>query len=898
MPVKYKFKSATEYEVHTFDGLHISQSDLKEVIMKQKGLNSTTDLQITKEDTGHVYGKSDLIEKNTCLIIIRLPGPGSVNDNKRIAKTRPDPSLTAATAGPSTYLPARYSRPSAPSGATTSVENLAQVVDLSQVEAPEGDKIKAMIIQSRRNYETSTLSKPRGKGVRADGIVAPNYSCHNCLQVGDHLRKNCPSKHSVKKSSGIPNSFMRSVDGPAVPGAMITPSGHYAVSIIDHKAHLEETNKGGAQQEPPPKDLICCLCRGLLEDAVLIPCCGKAFCDECIRSHLLASDDHECPECMKKYVSPDSLIPNRSLRTSVTNFNNGLPTATLPEWHDCLSDAYDAQEDYDDAPVGVQQVAEEIGIPATPGTAATQLPNSTIPELEQQPVSISELEQQQVSIPELDHQQVSIPELEHKQVSIPELELQQVSIPELELQQLSIPEQVAAPLPSAQGTTMPAVYNKNIPPPGFDGMGPPFGFLMMPPPTQGPPPTQWQGPAPNRFQGTAYGPWAGPASMNVAKDLARHPIMRQEVIEDPLAAFEELQREKRDRERRMRPQRSHVGESRGRRTHGSTRYQERHRDDRFGRYRPQERPESRTRYQDQEPADGCYGRNRGQERPENRSRNQGQEPNDGLHRNRGQERPENRTRYQDREPADDRYGRNRGQERPENRTRYQDQDPVDGRHGRNQVRLQNRSRSRSRRFRSRSLSPKSRRAQSSFSISPSNHSQNQPPVRDRLGLPALKLVQNDHLVQNQARPESRSTGVSPKLRCASPCSIPPGHHSQNQVPTVRDRLGGPAPKLVQADHLAQNQARPESRSRSRSRRSRSRSVSPIPPNHQSQNRPPVRDRLGLPASKADLGRNQVSEQPKKSVRDRLGPPPLKSPSVGPANWPSKPRGPRGPRIWR
>jgi hypothetical protein len=31
-----------------------------------------------------------------------------------------------------------------------------------------------------------------------------------------------------------------------------------------------------------PESLKCTLCNGLLNDAVLIPCCGYSFCDECM----------------------------------------------------------------------------------------------------------------------------------------------------------------------------------------------------------------------------------------------------------------------------------------------------------------------------------------------------------------------------------------------------------------------------------------------------------------------------------------------------------------------------------------------------------------------------------------------------------------------------------------
>lgn len=37
---------------------------------------------------------------------------------------------------------------------------------------------------------------------------------------------------------------------------------------------------------------------------------------------MLESEDHECPDCHEKDISPGTLIPNRFLRNSVANFKN------------------------------------------------------------------------------------------------------------------------------------------------------------------------------------------------------------------------------------------------------------------------------------------------------------------------------------------------------------------------------------------------------------------------------------------------------------------------------------------------------------------------------------------------------------------------------------------------
>lgn len=49
-----------------------------------------------------------------------------------------------------------------------------------------------------------------------------------------------------------------------------------------------------------------------------------------IRGHLLDSEEHECPDCNEKDVSPESLIPNRYLRNAVLNFKNETGYAKRP----------------------------------------------------------------------------------------------------------------------------------------------------------------------------------------------------------------------------------------------------------------------------------------------------------------------------------------------------------------------------------------------------------------------------------------------------------------------------------------------------------------------------------------------------------------------------------------
>ncbi|XP_065341306.1 E3 ubiquitin-protein ligase RBBP6 [Cloeon dipterum] len=323
MSVHYKFKTALDFDTVTFDGLHISVGDFKKAVCQQKRVGKSTDfdLQVTNAQTKEVYADDGtLIPKNTSLIVARVP---LTAHQKRIWAREAAASSQA------------LNKATADDGLDHGHSRLARAVDLSRVDASEEDKIKAMMSQATSDYDPSNYVRIKGSG--QVGEVPLHYRCHRCHQSG-HWIKNCPLNREsgetvaeIKKSTGIPRSFMVPVEGPMVPGAMITPLGGFAVPAIDREAYLEQQKEKPTLREDEcpaevkpelPEDLVCSICEDLLTDAVMIPCCGNSFCDECIRTTLLDSEDHECPDCKDKGVSPDTLLPNRFLRTSVAKFRN------------------------------------------------------------------------------------------------------------------------------------------------------------------------------------------------------------------------------------------------------------------------------------------------------------------------------------------------------------------------------------------------------------------------------------------------------------------------------------------------------------------------------------------------------------------------------------------------
>lgn len=144
------------------------------------------------------------------------------------------------------------------------------------------------------------------------GEVPSNYRCHKCHKPG-HWIKNCPmnppggkehhhykSRPESKKMTGIPRSLRDN---------------------IGSENQEPQQNQFIEEKREIPDDLICAICKGIFKDAVMIPCCGSSFCDDCVRTALLESEENECPDCKEKGTSPGSLIPNRFLRNAVVAFH-------------------------------------------------------------------------------------------------------------------------------------------------------------------------------------------------------------------------------------------------------------------------------------------------------------------------------------------------------------------------------------------------------------------------------------------------------------------------------------------------------------------------------------------------------------------------------------------------
>ncbi|XP_041633570.1 E3 ubiquitin-protein ligase RBBP6-like [Cheilinus undulatus] len=324
--VHYKFSSKRSYDTVLFDGPNITLMDLKRQIMDREKLRvGFCDLQITNAQTKQEYKDDDaVIPKGSSVIVRRIPIVGvksGLNCNKTRNMERSDVQHMQHGL--------RADRAMIDKSSSKDLHIFSEMANLADANISEEEKIKAMLNQSV--YDSLNVSK-------FGNPLPSNYTCYRCGNTGHHIR-NCPNSKDksseapvrIKKSTGIPRSFMVEVDDPSMKGAMLTNSGRYAIPAIDAEAYAigkkekpafmhEEQQEAIDEEDPIPDELLCLICRDLLSDAVVIPCCGNSYCDDCIRTALLDSEDHICPTCSHYDVSPDTLIINKFLRQAVNTF--------------------------------------------------------------------------------------------------------------------------------------------------------------------------------------------------------------------------------------------------------------------------------------------------------------------------------------------------------------------------------------------------------------------------------------------------------------------------------------------------------------------------------------------------------------------------------------------------
>jgi protein MPE1 len=319
--VFFKFKSMKEPQRITFDGTGISVFELKREIIAASGLGDGTDfdLHIYPEDspTAEYDDDTTIISRSSTVIARRVPAskPGAGRAARYVSGRAPVRAI-------------KHSQRPDPSKPITSNASTAQMSEKEREEAFLQEAEASWEQQKEVMSHAKPVFKKRIQNV-PDHPPPPQYVCYRCEEKG-HWIQACPTnndpnfkpKMRVKRTTGIPRSFLKSVEKPTgddedMRGVMLNNEGEYVVVEPDRKTwekYQEKAMASAAQAETAAatnkeiqeRGLECSIDKRMFVEPVKTPCCGKTYCHDCIEN-ALAESDLVCPNCAKEGVLIDDL---------------------------------------------------------------------------------------------------------------------------------------------------------------------------------------------------------------------------------------------------------------------------------------------------------------------------------------------------------------------------------------------------------------------------------------------------------------------------------------------------------------------------------------------------------------------------------------------------------------
>ncbi|KAI0343058.1 DWNN-domain-containing protein [Trametopsis cervina] len=375
--VFYKFKSRKDESRVNFDGTGISVFDLKKEIIVANNLGKANDFDLVILDGSTNEELRDdgyIIPRSSSVIVKRVfakPGKGKAayylgGTGPPGGSAAPDSNKSSGVGAQSWHrgnITKRFDgkedapRPDSmtkPAGAPmpaikpsniTQDDEAAAMAAMFQQQTANWEETQEKMSQAQRIY-----SNPRGGGPAAGGgrggkpfgvhhdrPLPPSYVCYRCGQKG-HWIQDCPTNNDrdydnrprIKRTTGIPRSFLKAVENPTTgqlgQGVMVTPEGGYVVAQPDSAAWQKQVSRSKGLSEadirermPSDPTLMCPIDNKLFKLAVKTPCCGTAYCEDCIQTHLLERD-FVCPNCGSKIASLDRLVIDKPARTRVQDY--------------------------------------------------------------------------------------------------------------------------------------------------------------------------------------------------------------------------------------------------------------------------------------------------------------------------------------------------------------------------------------------------------------------------------------------------------------------------------------------------------------------------------------------------------------------------------------------------
>jgi len=154
---------------------------------------------------------------------------------------------------------------------------------------------------------------------------------------------NFESRPRIKRTTGIPRSFLKTVEKPVAPtndgltdnskqpsGVMVNAEGEYVIAEPDRASweQFQAKAKASAAQaevaatgskELRDRGLECPIDKRMFVEPMKTPCCGKTYCNDCIENALVNSD-LVCPNCSKEGVLIDDLVTDEEMVAKIKAF--------------------------------------------------------------------------------------------------------------------------------------------------------------------------------------------------------------------------------------------------------------------------------------------------------------------------------------------------------------------------------------------------------------------------------------------------------------------------------------------------------------------------------------------------------------------------------------------------
>ncbi|KAH7358922.1 MPE1 protein [Plectosphaerella cucumerina] len=337
--VFFKFKSQKEPTRVEFDGTGISVFELKRDIILKSGLGDGTDfdLAIYSEDGSDEYDDdTTIIPRSTTVVARRLPAskPGAGRGARYVSGKMPQSAKNSARREQA--IKATTSKPANSTVFNQMNSALTEEEKMNAMFAAQSEQWSAQ--QEEMSHQTPVFNKGGAKRpANVPDHDPPNgYICYRCGEKG-HWIQLCPTNDDpefdnrprVKRTTGIPRSFLKTVDKSAVlaqagdddakrpSGIMVNADGEYVVAEPD-KASWEQFQaraKSSAtaakainlgDKEVEEKGLACPIDKKMFVEPMMTPCCKKTYCNDCITNALIESD-FVCPNCKTDGVLIDDL---------------------------------------------------------------------------------------------------------------------------------------------------------------------------------------------------------------------------------------------------------------------------------------------------------------------------------------------------------------------------------------------------------------------------------------------------------------------------------------------------------------------------------------------------------------------------------------------------------------